>query len=177
MTTIQLDFKQILNEVPFTGKIVFSPSFYGVDGCTFYVRKSEEVDLVLEGSIHSPSEIELVPSRLVGSYTFRLVGSAGFPAYYSGTIVVPDSGSYCLSTLVGAAEIEQSPLFNLVTSVNGQSGDVIVVGDGSLDPELLAQQLDPFLASEAELSASVQSLQAQLDDVPDLVLVLENQLI
>ena len=176
MTTVLLDFKQILNEVPFTGKLTLKPASHGVDGCTFYVRKSEEVDLLLNGQTHSPSQVELTPSVFVGSYSVRLTGDAGFPTYFCGSITVPDDGEHCLSTLVGAAEIEQRPNYRIVTSINGESGDVIIAGGGVVDPELLAQQLDPYLATEAELDTSVQALRSELDG-PSLVLFFENQLI
>ena len=131
MTTILLDFQEILNSAPFTGKLIFTPESYGVDGCTFYVKKPVDLDLTPAGEEHSPAEIELAPSRFVGAYNLQIVEDKGFPTYFNGTIIVPDSGTYCLSALVGAAEIEQSPLFRLVTSVNGQIGDVIVpVGAG-----------------------------------------------
>jgi hypothetical protein len=174
MTQVICDLRTIFDQ-PFTGRITFDPAQSGFGDCRLYLDIAQTYDLD-----NTVASIDLVPSSRVGSYEVSVTSDDSDTVVFSGTIVVPDSGTPCLSDLVGLESPEVQPGFSLVTSVNGQSGDVVLSTSGSpvwgSITGTLNNQTD--LATRlSSASAETDELEAEIAAVPNLVLIFENALI
>lgn len=78
---------------------------------------------------------------------------------------------------IAAILAAQAPTYEELEALFHDLEAFLATSGGTIDPEQLATQLDPFLATDTELSESVQAVQSQIDEIPNLVLLLENQLV
>lgn len=174
MTQVLVDLRTIFDE-QFAGRITFDPSQSGLGDCKIYLDIAQTYDLGTNSA-----SIELVPSSKVGSYAVTATSDESDDVVFSATIVVPDFGTPCLSDLVGLTSPDIQPGFTLVTSVNGQSGDVVLSTSGSPVWGGIIGTLNDQVDLASRLSSAVaetDALEAELSAVPNLTLLFNNSLV
>jgi hypothetical protein len=82
-----------------------------------------------------------------------------------------------LQAQIAAILSAQAPTYAELETLFFELEAFLISSGGAINPDQLAEQLDPFLATDSELSESVQAVQSQIDEIPNLVLLLENQLV